>query len=108
MKMRSGTAFLLVMVLVLAMCGCSAQGPYRVYVADEDGAPIPGLALQLCKDDSCMMAVTDAQGAAVFDAQPDTYKVAFVRLPEGYAADAGEFTFPQGSRELTIVLKKVQ
>ena len=106
MKIRNWVALVLVAVVTICLAGCSTKGGYEVYVTDEGGAPLAGVALQLCKDDRCMMAVTDERGVATFDAQEDTYKVAFLRLPEGYTAEAEEFTFPRGARKMTIVLKK--
>ena len=106
MKIRNWMALLLAAALLVCMAGCSPQGAYEVYVTDENGVPMSGVAVQLCKDDRCMMAVTDENGSAAFDAQPDAYKVSFLRLPDGYAAEAEEYSFPQGQRRLTIVLKQ--
>ena len=108
MKLRNWIAGVLLAAMLVCLAGCSTPGGYAVTVTDEEGKPMVGVALQLCNADSCIMGVTGEDGVATFDAQPDEYKVAFLRLPEGYAADAAEYTFPKGANRLTIVLKKAK
>ncbi len=43
---------------------------YRVFVYDEDGNPVKGVAIQFCSDDACNLAKTDDDGIARFD-QPE-------------------------------------
>ena len=77
---------------------------YIVKVVDGTGAPMTGVAVQICKD-SCMPGVTDAQGVATFRvAEAEGYKVSFLTVPEGYTAEAEEFYFEAGSTEMTITL----
>lgn len=79
---------------------------YTVKVVDENGAPIVGALIQLCKE-NCYPNVTDANGEAFFELAEDTYKVSFLMLPAGYtySTEEQEFYFEDGSLELTIVLK---
>lgn len=79
---------------------------YVVNVVDENGTPIAGAVVQLCKD-NCYPSTTDANGRAVFELSEDTYKVSFIILPAGYtySSDVQEFYFEDGSFEMTIVLK---
>lgn len=82
---------------------------YKVTVVDEDGNPIVGVYVQLCTDETCLAPVkTDEAGVAVFTpAAEEEYHAKFTKVPAGYAADAEEFDFAAGEKELTIVLKTV-
>lgn len=104
----------LTMALVLGACGGSKapaeeEGGYSVTVLDENGDPVVGAMIQLCKD-VCVPGVTDAEGTAKFNLPRDTYKVSFLALPAGYiyADDVQEFCFEGGSREMTIILKAAE
>ena len=110
-------AALVLLTMILALWGCSApaaEAPeaeasgYTVTVLDESGTPVAGAMIQLCSN-VCVPGVTDAEGIARFDLAEDSYKVAFIALPEGYAYmdDVQEFAFAEGSRTLTITLKHV-
>lgn len=79
---------------------------YTVKVVDENGAPIVGAAVQLCKE-ACIPSVTNAEGVATFELAEDEYKVSFVMLPAGYTYSGTEdtFYFESGSKEMTITLK---
>lgn len=82
------------------------EGGYTVKVVDENGNPIAGAMVQLCKD-ACVPGQTDDQGVAKFNLPEDTYKVSFLMLPAGYdyVDETQEFYFEDGSMELTITLK---
>ena len=81
---------------------------YKVTVVDEAGAPIVGAMVQLCKD-SCVPAVTDANGVATFTLPEDDYKASMLAMPAGYAyaGEADTFYF-EGAFELTITLKAAE
>lgn len=96
------------------LCGCAGQHPeaaepqaYTVTVVDAEGAPIPGVMVQLCLD-ACYPGVTDADGKIQFPVEDADYKVSLLAVPEGYtySDETQEFRFPDGSRSLTIVLYK--
>lgn len=80
---------------------------YKVTVVDEGGNPVAGAMVQLCKD-SCVPAVTDANGVATFTLPEDDYKASMLAMPTGYeyAGEADTFYF-EGAFELTITLKAV-
>lgn len=112
---RRFLTFALAMVLLLSLWGCGAEKTaasgevaYTVHVQDENGAPMAGVMVQLCKD-VCLPGMTDAEGKAVITAAEDDYKVSILSLPEGYdyAGEETEFSFAAGSREITLTLKPV-
>ena len=77
---------------------------YTVKVVDGTGAPMAGVAVQICKD-SCLPGVTNAEGVATFRVvEADGYKASFLTVPEGYTAESAEVYFESGSTELTLVL----
>ena len=78
---------------------------YTVTVVDEDGNPVVGAMVQLCKD-SCVPAMTKDNGVAEFNLKEDNYDVKFALQPEGYEAPAEKYNFEAGKTELTITLKK--
>lgn len=78
---------------------------YTVTVVDEEGNPVVGAMVQLCKD-SCVPAMTKDNGVAEFNLKEDNYDVKFALQPEGYEAPAEKYNFEAGKTELTITLKK--
>lgn len=81
---------------------------YTVTVVDEAGNAVVGAMVQLCKD-SCVPAVTDANGVATFTLPEDEYKASMLAMPAGYvyAGEADTFYF-EGAYELTITLKAAE
>ena len=81
---------------------------YTVTVVDEAGNAVVGAMVQLCKD-SCVPAVTDANGVATFTLPEDDYKASMLAMPAGYAyaGEADTFYF-EGAYELTITLKAAE
>ena len=79
---------------------------YTIHVQDENGAPMAGVMVQICKD-ACLPGMTDAEGNAVFNVAEDSYKASFLTLPAGYtyATEETEFYFENGSTEITLTLK---
>ena len=138
-NLKSTAAGMLILLLSLSLCACggkseaentqATQAPvvteaavqqteapekneedsYTVIVVDENGSPIAGAMVQLCKD-TCYPGVTDADGTAKFTLPEDDYKVSFLTLPTGYtySDEAQEFHFADGSKEITISLKAAE
>lgn len=132
MNIKRVVVFVLTLCLMLSLCACTQGGAdvkettgntteatqdttetvddgkvtYSVAVVDEDGNPVVGAAVQICKD-SCLPGMTNEEGVAKFNVVEDDYKVSFMAMPEGYEAEAEEFYFEDGSYELTITLKAV-
>lgn len=135
--MKRLLALLLSLCLVLCLCACGGgnedttpndepstegsqpeassdptqqTGPvYKVTVVDDEGNPLAGVMVQLCKD-MCVPAVTNAEGVAEFRQPEDDYHVSVASMPAGYeySSDEQEFYFEEGSYELTIVLNIVR
>ena len=113
--MRKRMSILLIAVLVFSLAACGgekkteadAETVYTVHVEDENGAPMSGVMVQLCKD-VCMIGATDTEGNAVFSTAADDYKVSILSLPEGYGhtTEETEFSFEPDSFEMTLVLRK--
>lgn len=130
MNIKRISVFLLAICLLFGLCACgntaaesTGSSPvetteetvqkvddgkvsYTIKVVDTQGNPIPGVAVQLCKD-SCLPGVTNAEGVATFRTVEDDYKVSFMTALTGYEAEAEEFYFDDGSYEMTITLKAV-
>lgn len=129
--------FLLAVCMVFTLCACTQDGAdnddttpsetetkptesqqpseteadgkvtYTVTVQDESGKAVAGAVVQLCKD-TCIPSVTDENGSAQFKVTEDDYKVSVTQAPKGFAADATEYHFEEGSYELTIILKAAE
>ena len=83
---------------------------YKVTVVDEEGNPMSGVMVQICKD-SCIPKLTNASGVAEFEvADEEGYKVSFSSIPDGYesASEETEFYFEDDKMEMTLTLKKAQ
>ena len=81
---------------------------YTVTVLDEEGNAIVGAMVQLCKD-SCVPAITDAEGVATFNLPEDDYKASMLSMPEGYAYAGEEDTFYfDAAFDLIITLKAAE
>jgi len=80
----------------------NTNATYTVTVVDADGAPLAGATVQLCVGDLCRLPVaTDANGIATIEAEAGEYTVK-VTL-SGYTGEA-QYSFPEGSTELTVTL----
>lgn len=84
----------------------SAQEIYKVTVKTENGEPVVGVLVQICKD-LCVPTVTDANGVATWQAAEDTYKVSFLpnqTVLEGYTVEENYY-FDGNAKEMVITLK---
>ena len=84
----------------------SAQEIYKVTVKTENGEPVVGVLVQICKD-QCMPTVTDANGVATWQTAEDTYKVSFLpnqTVLEGYTVEENYY-FDGNAKEMVITLK---
>ena len=77
---------------------------YLVLVVDEGGAPVSGVTVQFCSDTECMFGRTDKTGLARFDAEPGTYTIHLLKVPDGFRADQAEYAAPDTRALTTITL----
>ncbi len=69
----------------------AAEITYTVTVKDQDGNPVAGVRVQMCKDELCMLPKsTGDDGVATFSETEDTYHAKLASLPEGYTAEMNE------------------
>lgn len=76
---------------------------YTVTVLDAQGNPMSGVFVQMCLE-SCFPGATDANGVATFTMIEADYKVSFVVVPNGFAAEDAYY-FAPGEYSMTIQLK---
>lgn len=84
-----------------------ASSKFSVSVVDQDGNPVSGVYVQICKE-SCVFAMSDENGVAVFEAEiTDGYKLSVLSLPEGYTYEGeAEIHLEYGATEYTLTLTK--
>ncbi len=80
---------------------------FSVTVVDQDGNPVSGAMVQICKD-SCMPAMSGEDGVAIFNVEiTDGYKLSVMTLPEGYTYEGeAEIYLEYGVTEHTLILTK--
>ncbi len=84
-----------------------AAAKFSVTVVDQDGTPVSGVMVQICKT-SCMPAMTDENGVATFNIEiTDGYKLSVMSCPEGYTYEGeSEVYLDYGATEYTLTLSK--
>lgn len=84
-----------------------AKDKYNVYVTDSEGAPVKGVTVQFCSDDTCTLGKTDADGLASFDAEEgQVYTIHILKVPEGVEKSDEEYRTPEVYSDICIVLRK--
>ena len=63
------------------------QKAYVLHVEDQDGNPVPGVAVNFCTDAACTMQQSDENGVITFDGEKANYHVQILKAPEGYSFD---------------------
>lgn len=124
-KLMAGFLILCISVAVLTACGggggngsdsnaspeisANPGDVYRVITVDENKAPVPGVMVQFCSDELCVMGETGDDGIVVFEDQAEgSYTVHIYSVPEGYAEDDTEYEVPEKYGDLTIVIAAAQ
>ena len=82
------------------------EGIYRVTVTDTEGDPVSGAVIQFCSDTFCMMAKSDDNGIAEFEADKGVYTIHVLKAPEGYVSEGEEYTTEDSYCDICIVLQK--
>lgn len=79
---------------------------FQVKVVDQNGNPVPGTMVQICKE-NCVPKITDANGVAVFDIEiTDGYKLSVSNCPAGYTyTGEAEVYLESGATAYTVELQ---
>lgn len=77
---------------------------YTVTVLDQDGA-VANVPVKFSSESGDNTYVTNEEGKIVVKNVKTDYVVSIETMPEGYAEDTTEYTFAEGTSELTITLK---
>lgn len=82
---------------------------FKVTVKDENGNPVSGVMIQVCKD-ICLPAITDAEGIATLSIEiEEGHKLQVSSCPEGYTYEGeAEIYLEAGATEYELSLKTVQ
>ena len=79
---------------------------FEVKVVDQNGAPVQGVMIQICKD-ICVPKMSDANGIALFDLEiEDGHKLSVLSCPAGYTyTGEAEVYLESGSTSYTVELQ---
>ena len=82
---------------------------YKVILVDQDGNPVGGAMVQICKE-ACVPSKTGEDGVAVFSLEEtDGYKASIMSLPKGYVYEgAKEIYFEGDVKEVTFTVTNTQ
>lgn len=110
--MKRLTALVLLLALLCCLASCKpalaqGMGRYVITVNDEEGKPVEGATIQICDEETCLLATTDAKGTVTHEAALYPYEIHLLKAPEGYAADDGAYTLPEAGGSVEITLKKL-
>ena len=92
-----------------ANAATAVEGPvqYKVRYIDESGAPVAGVMTQFCDDTTCAVAVSDAEGVSLYEAENAyAYEVHVLKVPEGYERVTDNFVMEANGGEIEVTLKK--
>lgn len=96
-------------IVAEANAATAVEGPvqYKVRYIDESGAPVAGVMTQFCDDTTCAVAVSDAEGVSLYEAENAyAYEVHVLKVPEGYERVTDNFVMEANGGEIEVTLKK--
>ena len=80
---------------------------YTVRVVDQNGDPVPEVAIAFCSATGCNNAYTDEEGKCVYKGPAYKYHVTVVEAPDGYSEDFNDDVYTEKySCSMTIEIKK--
>ena len=84
------------------------QKRYEVTILDQNGAPVPGCAVNFCTEESCVPMVSDETGRVCYYADPYAYRVQLLSVPEGYDYTGSDALFMKAEGDqMTITVTKL-
>lgn len=84
---------------------------YYVYFIDQNGMPIEGVNVQICKDGLCLRAqISDANGRTKFEYKEKTdFKIQINSVPEGCVYPGNDYiSFPEGKTTAMVEITRLQ
>jgi thiol-disulfide isomerase/thioredoxin len=80
---------------------------YTVRVVDQNGDPVPEVAIAFCSATGCTNAYTDEEGNCVYKGPAYKYHVTVVEAPDGYSEDFNDDVYTEKySCSMTIEIEK--
>ena len=84
---------------------------FKVTVVDQNGAPVVGAEVQICKDENCLMPLpTDENGMVEFNFEfSEGHKILLAHCPDGYETeytDGNDLNIDDGETEFTFEITK--
>jgi len=80
---------------------------YTVRVTDQNGDPVPEVAIAFCSATACTNAYTDEEGKCVYKGPAYKYHVTVVEAPDGYSEDFNDDVYTEKySCSITIEIEK--
>ena len=86
--------------------GAKTGKGYNIIVVDQNNNPVEGAMIQFCANDTCKMAITDADGTVTFEDPEGVYDVHILKAPAGYKQNTEDYKTESTYADLTIVLEK--
>ncbi len=82
------------------------ENMYRIYVKDQDAAPVEGAMVQFCTDTTCLVEQTDKDGMASFTETPGIYDIHILSVPDGYDEVTDGYKTIDSYSDMTITINK--
>ncbi len=85
------------------------QPSFKVKIVDQNGDPVQGVMIQVCKE-FCLPAISNDEGIATISIEiEDGHKLQFSSAPEGYTYEGeADIYLEAGQTEYTMELKKAE
>ena len=80
---------------------------YVLHVTDQNGDPVPGVYVNFCTDQACVMQKSDENGTITFDGEPAVYHLQLLKAPAGYSFDKDFEMYTENAySEATLYIRK--
>lgn len=83
-----------------------ATATYTITVTAQDGAPVAGVVVNICTDETCKPMETDAAGQIVFASEITDYHLQVLRVPAGYSFNSAAEYHTGEATEVTVPVTK--